>query len=123
MSLHDALPIFNNMKFEIKSRGAAGRICKFSTKHGTVTTPALLPVINPKKMIITPSEMKKLFGTEMVITNSYIIKKDKILREEARSEEHTSELQSNSDIVCRLLLEKKTNKKKKKKTERIRTRT
>src|SRR2546428_8655938 len=27
-----------------------------------------------------------------------------------RSEEHTSELQSRSDIVCRLLLEKKNNK-------------
>src|SRR5436190_9765775 len=27
-----------------------------------------------------------------------------------RSEEHTSELQSHSDIVCRLLLEKKNNK-------------
>src|SRR5260221_3563569 len=26
-----------------------------------------------------------------------------------RSEEHTSELQSHSDLVCRLLLEKKTN--------------
>src|SRR2546421_1149350 len=33
-----------------------------------------------------------------------------------RSEEHTSELQSRSDLVCRLLLEKK----KKKKTERDR---
>src|SRR5438034_7275633 len=29
---------------------------------------------------------------------------------EARSEEHTSELQSHSDLVCRLLLEKKKNK-------------
>ena len=27
--------------------------------------------------------------------------------EEGRSEEHTSELQSHSDLVCRLLLEKK----------------
>src|SRR5260221_5260531 len=27
-----------------------------------------------------------------------------------RSEEHTSELQSHSDLVCRLLLEKKTNR-------------
>src|SRR5260221_3680746 len=27
----------------------------------------------------------------------------------SRSEEHTSELQSHSDLVCRLLLEKKTN--------------
>src|SRR5438034_10750132 len=30
-----------------------------------------------------------------------------------RSEEHTSELQSHSDLVCRLLLEKKKTKKKK----------
>src|SRR2546427_8939175 len=29
---------------------------------------------------------------------------------EARSEEHTSELQSQSNLVCRLLLEKKKNK-------------
>src|SRR2546428_10192095 len=29
---------------------------------------------------------------------------------ETRSEEHTSELQSRSDLVCRLLLEKKKNK-------------
>src|SRR5437588_3843008 len=32
----------------------------------------------------------------------------------ARSEEHTSELQSHSDLVCRLLLEKKKNTEKKK---------
>src|SRR5206468_12398375 len=32
----------------------------------------------------------------------------------ARSEEHTSELQSRSDLVCRLLLEKKKKKKKNK---------
>src|SRR5436190_18537561 len=32
--------------------------------------------------------------------------------EAARSEEHTSELQSHSDLVCRLLLEKKKKKKK-----------
>src|SRR5438034_6004456 len=33
-------------------------------------------------------------------------------RSTARSEEHTSELQSHSDLVCRLLLEKKKKKKK-----------
>src|SRR2546430_12724354 len=32
------------------------------------------------------------------------------LREGARSEEHTSELQSQSNLVCRLLLEKKKNR-------------
>src|SRR5688572_32303237 len=35
-----------------------------------------------------------------------------------RSEEHTSELQSQSNLVCRLLLEKKKKKKKKKKKEK-----
>mgnify|MGYP000362433915 CR=1 FL=1 len=35
-----------------------------------------------------------------------------------RSEEHTSELQSRSDLVCRLLLEKKKNKQKKKKKKK-----
>src|SRR5438132_10521630 len=36
-----------------------------------------------------------------------------------RSEEHTSELQSHSDLVCRLLLEKKKKKKTMKKIARI----
>lgn len=71
------------MLFEIKNKDAAGRICKFLTKHGTVTTPNLMPVINPNKMIITPKEMKKLFGVEIVITNSYIINKDYQLKERA----------------------------------------
>src|SRR5688572_32445235 len=38
-------------------------------------------------------------------------------RSSRRSEEHTSELQSQSNLVCRLLLEKK--KKKQKKTKKI----
>src|SRR2546428_5216841 len=33
-----------------------------------------------------------------------------VVREFVRSEEHTSELQSRSDLVCRLLLEKKKKK-------------
>src|SRR5690349_23765976 len=36
----------------------------------------------------------------------------------ARSEEHTSELQSRRDLVCRLLLEKKKKNKKKKKKKK-----
>src|SRR5438034_7106052 len=40
------------------------------------------------------------------------------MRHLVRSEEHTSELQSHSDLVCRLLLEKKKKKKKKKKISR-----
>src|SRR5688572_31085279 len=36
-------------------------------------------------------------------------------RDQRRSEEHTSELQSQSNLVCRLLLEKKKKKKRKEK--------
>jgi len=74
------------MQFEIRKRDAAGRIGRLKTRHGTVTTPTLLPVINPNKLIISPKEMKRLFGTEMVITNSYIIKKHDDLRSRALSE-------------------------------------
>src|SRR5690349_22168756 len=41
----------------------------------------------------------------------------------ARSEEHTSELQSRRDLVCRLLLEKKKKKKKKSKKNTKTTKT
>src|SRR5260221_7549078 len=38
-------------------------------------------------------------------------KNNRLLIKKWRSEEHTSELQSHSDLVCRLLLEKKKKKK------------
>jgi 7-cyano-7-deazaguanine tRNA-ribosyltransferase len=71
------------MTFEIKERDAAGRLCQFTTKHGGVITPNLLPVINPNKMMIPPKEMEKRFGIEILITNSYIIYKHPLLREQA----------------------------------------
>ena len=42
-----------------------------------------------------------------------IIAMGEVLKEEGRSEEHTSELQSPCNLVCRLLLEKKKKKIKK----------
>src|SRR2546430_4332474 len=41
--------------------------------------------------------------------NSQICRRGSHLSRSARSEEHTSELQSQSNLVCRLLLEKKKN--------------
>src|SRR5690349_23656325 len=48
---------------------------------------------------------------------------DEELRPPYRSEEHTSELQSRRDLVCRLLLEKKKKKKKKKKERNTKQKT
>src|SRR5205085_3802584 len=43
-------------------------------------------------------------------SRAFVIKKVWVSRyDETRSEEHTSELQSQSNLVCRLLLEKKNN--------------
>src|SRR5688572_32107570 len=44
---------------------------------------------------------------------------DRVQIKAARSEEHTSELQSQSNLVCRLLLEKKKNKKQRSATHTI----
>src|SRR5215204_3718330 len=51
---------------------------------------------------ITPSGIPKTIANSIAIPPSFI--------ETGRSEEHTSELQSHSDLVCRLLLEKKKRK-------------
>jgi len=74
------------MNFELEERDGLARICELSTRHGRVTTPALLPVINPNHITIPPSEMKARFGAQIVITNSYIIRNDPGLNEAARKE-------------------------------------
>lgn len=71
------------LTFELKERDGLGRICVLSTDHGKVTTPTLLPVINPNKMLLTPGQIRDEFGAEMMITNSYIIKRTDDLREAA----------------------------------------
>ncbi len=71
--------------FELRARDCLGRIGVLHTKHGDVETPALMPVINPNRMIITPTEMKRYFRTEMVITNAYIIRKNEDLKKKAES--------------------------------------
>src|SRR5688572_32397471 len=51
---------------------------------------------------------------QMMLINHYGLNlMDSQARQFLRSEEHTSELQSQSNLVCRLLLEKKKKKKKK----------
>jgi 7-cyano-7-deazaguanine tRNA-ribosyltransferase len=42
-----------------------------------------MPVISPKNLIITPNEMKERFGTEVIITNAYIIRRDESLANKA----------------------------------------
>mgnify|MGYP002413679292 CR=1 FL=1 len=43
--------------FEITHRDGAARIGRIHTKHGAISTPMLLPVINPNLRTIEPREM------------------------------------------------------------------
>ncbi len=69
--------------FEVKHRDGLARICSFETAHGTVETPAVMPVINPNKLVAPPKKLKEQFGAQIIITNSYVIKQSEELREKA----------------------------------------
>ncbi|MGD0818224.1 MAG: tRNA guanosine(15) transglycosylase TgtA [Methanomassiliicoccales archaeon] len=69
--------------FEITKRDGLARIGKLDTAHGILETPALLPVINPRLITISPKELHEVFGFQGLITNSYIIRNDPLLREKA----------------------------------------
>ncbi len=64
------------MSFELRDRDLLGRIGRLNTKGGVVETPAFMPVVNPVSQAIPPQRMREEFGCDIVITNSYIIKKN-----------------------------------------------
>ena len=65
--------------FEIKAKDNMGRVGVLKTKHGNVKTPALMPVIHPRKQALDVSK----YGADIVITNAYLIYKDEELKAEA----------------------------------------
>lgn len=65
--------------FEIKAKDNMGRVGVLKTKHGDVKTPALMPVIHPRKQAIDVAK----YGADIVITNAYLIYKDEELKKEA----------------------------------------
>lgn len=71
--------------FEIKERDAAGRLGRLETRHGTITTPTVLPVVNPGHQGLAPQDMVRL-GAQAVITNAYIIYRRPHLRRRALEE-------------------------------------
>ena len=64
-----------SMSFEIQERDLLARIGRLETKSGSVETPILLPVVNPRIQPISPKVMRKEFGCSALMTNAYIIKK------------------------------------------------
>ena len=68
--------------FEIKAKDNMGRVGVLKTKHGDVKTPALMPVIHPRKQALDVAK----YGADIVITNAYLIYKDEKLKQKAIDE-------------------------------------
>ena len=58
--------------FQILRRDGMGRLGKLETAHGSVATPTLMPVIDPSDIVLTPREIRRKFGAELLITNAYL---------------------------------------------------
>src|SRR2546425_9573406 len=101
LSLHDALPIY--------SRNASSLSSSLATHNNSERAP-LDPIPWYKVYLVLEPQGERKNGAEHWSGRGRGRREhpdDPLLR--ARSEEHTSELQSLAYLVCRLLLEKKKN--------------
>src|SRR5438034_5660043 len=82
--------------------------CRFGPHSRRLQTleknPARPPLVQETRCRPCPAEMFRRLRPEHKASSG---RPKEIFRLRQRSEEHTSELQSHSDLVCRLLLEKK----------------
>src|SRR5438034_1560200 len=93
-----------------KSRSRRGNEAEVFFAQKSATSPRRLPCLNTP--CVVPSTADRLFAVNHWTWCIRSIQRFQFLTHERhqrfhRSEEHTSELQSHSDLVCRLLLEKK----------------
>jgi len=74
--------------FELLDRDGLARRGRFTTPHGTVETPALLPVVHPDpvRQPVAPEEMRHRLGVRAVITSAYITWRTPPLRAVAEHE-------------------------------------
>lgn len=74
--------------FELRDCDGSGRIGELTVPRAgvTVETPALLPVVNPHIQTVAPSALESEFGTEILITNGYILYKSEEFRDRALEE-------------------------------------
>ncbi|MEM4700254.1 MAG: tRNA guanosine(15) transglycosylase TgtA [Candidatus Nezhaarchaeales archaeon] len=65
--------------FKVRHCDLLGRVGELRTRRGRLETPALLPVVNPSKQLISPRELREM-GFEAITTNAYLLMKS--MREE-----------------------------------------
>jgi 7-cyano-7-deazaguanine tRNA-ribosyltransferase len=61
-------------EFELRERDGLARLGRLPTPHGTIETPALLPVVHPDpaRQPVPASEIRRRFGLNALITSAYI---------------------------------------------------
>ena len=76
------------MDFELLDRDGLARLGRFSTPHGVIETPALLPVVHPDpaRQPVAPEQMRTRLGVGAVITSAYITWRTPPLRAVAETE-------------------------------------
>ncbi|MFH1404009.1 MAG: tRNA guanosine(15) transglycosylase TgtA [Candidatus Altiarchaeota archaeon] len=68
--------------FEIKRKDGAGRLGLLSVNGKIVETPALMPVYNISKPVVSVQELVGEFGVSALMTNAYMLLKNPELKEE-----------------------------------------
>src|SRR5207302_11401974 len=91
LSLHDALPIY----FDI----SGAEVGAFEQKR--------LGLGNRQRVSRTVAEIQSRPVPPLAVARKRLARAEHLVSIKGRSEEHTSELQSRENLVCRLLLEKK----------------
>ena len=71
--------------FSVRKKDGLARIGTLMTNHGKISTPVLLPVLNPNRQMILPKEMVRC-GVEAFITNAYLLYRNPTNREQALQE-------------------------------------
>lgn len=75
-----------NIVFDVKAKDIAGRIGLAKVNGKKIETPALMPVYNPNKPLVTVEELAKEFNANALMTNSYMLLKNPELKEKVLSE-------------------------------------
>jgi 7-cyano-7-deazaguanine tRNA-ribosyltransferase len=75
-----------DFRFDIRRKDAAGRIGRLDVNGKEIETPALMPVYNPSREVISVKELRDEFGCRAIMANSYMLLRSDELKERALAE-------------------------------------
>lgn len=70
-----------DLLFDVRAKDLAGRIGRLELDGVSVETPLLMPVFNIGSPTVSVDELRDLFDVRVLMTNSYMLLKDEVLKE------------------------------------------